>query len=68
MIKPHNVLLNANFLPKFVDFGLAKITDIEESHISVVNRGTMGYDAPDMWSRMYGVVTDKYDVYSYGKW
>ena len=59
---------NANFLPKVVDFGLAKITDIEESHILVVNRGTMGYDAPDIWSRMYVVVTDKYDVYSYGKW
>jgi serine/threonine protein kinase len=32
----------------------------------VANRGTLGYAAPEMWSRMYGPVTDRSDVYSYG--
>lgn len=53
-------------MPKVADFGLAKICDREETHVSVANIGRMGYAAPEMWSRMYGVVTDRSDVYSYG--
>lgn len=29
-------------------------------------RGTIGYIAPEVFSRMYGVVSSKSDVYSYG--
>jgi serine/threonine protein kinase len=65
-IKPHNILLDVNFLPKVADFGLAKISKREESHISAAHGGTLGYAAPEMWSRLYGPVTDRCDVYSYG--
>lgn len=66
-IKPHNILLDENFCPKISDFGLAKLSVQKESAISIgVARGTIGYIAPEVFSRQFGVVTSKSDVYSYG--
>ncbi|KAH9304395.1 hypothetical protein KI387_008799, partial [Taxus chinensis] len=66
-IKPHNILLDANFSPKVADFGLAKLTDREETHVSLTGaRGTPGYVAPEVWSKIYGPVSDRSDVYGYG--
>ncbi|GLJ28139.1 hypothetical protein SUGI_0552870 [Cryptomeria japonica] len=59
-IKPHNVLLDANFSPKVVGFGLAKLTNREESHVSLTGaRGTPGYAAPEVWSKTKGPVIDR---------
>uniref|UniRef100_A0A0D6QU31 Protein kinase domain-containing protein n=1 Tax=Araucaria cunninghamii TaxID=56994 RepID=A0A0D6QU31_ARACU len=66
-IKPHNVLLDVNFSPKVADFGLAKLADREQSHVSLTAaRGTPGYVAPEVWFQNTGSVTDRCDVYSYG--
>eukprot|EP01018_Ginkgo_biloba_P026590 Gb_23441 [translate_table: standard] len=66
-IKPHNVLLDANYSPRVADFGLAKLGKREDSHMSIAAaRGTPGYAAPEMWSRNHGPVTDKSDVYGFG--
>ncbi|KAK7357750.1 hypothetical protein VNO80_17046 [Phaseolus coccineus] len=66
-IKPHNILLDENFNPKISDFGLAKICPRKESAISITcARGTVGYIAPEVFSRNFGVVSHKSDVYSYG--
>ena len=66
-IKPHNILLDENFSPKISDFGLAKLSPRNESNISMaVARGTIGYIAPEVFSRNFGVVSHKSDVYSYG--
>jgi len=66
-IKPHNILLDENFNPKISDFGLAKICSRKESIVSIFGaRGTAGYIAPEVFSRNFGVVSHKSDVYSYG--
>ncbi|KAH7857047.1 hypothetical protein Vadar_008431 [Vaccinium darrowii] len=66
-IKPHNILLNEDFCPKISDFGLAKLCPQKESIISLLGaRGTAGYIAPEVFSRNFGGVSHKSDVYSYG--
>ncbi|XP_041010690.1 rust resistance kinase Lr10-like [Juglans microcarpa x Juglans regia] len=66
-IKPHNVLLDQNFIPKISDFGLAKLCSKDQSAVSMsTGRGTMGYIAPEVFSRNFGTVSYKADVYSFG--
>jgi len=66
-IKPHNVLLDQNFNPKISDFGLAKLCSKDQSAVSMTTaRGTMGYIAPEVFSRNFGNVSSKVDVYSFG--
>ncbi|XVF71582.1 hypothetical protein PTKIN_Ptkin12aG0049800 [Pterospermum kingtungense] len=66
-IKPHNILLDENFCPKISDFGLSKLCERKESIVSMTGaRGTAGYIAPEVFSRSFGVVSYKSDVYSYG--
>lgn len=66
-IKPHNILLDHNFRPKISDFGLAKLCSRDQSIISMTAaRGTPGYAAPELFSRNFGEVSYKSDVFSYG--
>ncbi|XP_004308549.1 PREDICTED: probable receptor-like protein kinase At1g67000-like [Fragaria vesca subsp. vesca] len=66
-IKPHNILLDENFIPKVSDFGLAKLYPTENSIVSLTAaRGTMGYIAPELFYKNIGGVSYKADVYSFG--
>ncbi|KAL3512227.1 hypothetical protein ACH5RR_024944, partial [Cinchona calisaya] len=66
-IKPHNILLDEDFCPKISDFGLAKLCTQKESIITITGaRGTVGYIAPELVCRNFGVVSHKSDIYSYG--
>ncbi|KAF5184111.1 Cold-responsive protein kinase [Thalictrum thalictroides] len=63
-IKAANVLLDKDLNAKVSDFGLAKLDEEENSHISTRVAGTIGYMAPEYAIR--GHLTDKADVYSFG--
>ncbi|KAJ4981142.1 hypothetical protein NE237_031979 [Protea cynaroides] len=63
-IKATNVLLDKNLNPKISDFGLAKLDEEENSHISTRIAGTIGYMALEY--AMRGYLTDKADIYSFG--
>lgn len=66
-IKPHNILLDEDFCPKISDFGLSRLCERKESILSMLGaRGTAGYIAPEVFSRAFGHVSHKSDVYSYG--
>ncbi|XP_073151270.1 probable LRR receptor-like serine/threonine-protein kinase At1g53440 [Henckelia pumila] len=63
-IKATNVLLDKDLNAKISDFGLAKLDEEENTHISTRIAGTVGYMAPEY--AMRGYLTDKADVYSFG--
>ncbi|RZC76084.1 hypothetical protein C5167_001690 [Papaver somniferum] len=63
-IKATNILLDKDLNPKISDFGLARLDEEENTHISTRIAGTRGYMAPEYALR--GHLTDKADVYSYG--
>ncbi|KAL6289475.1 hypothetical protein ACE6H2_006985 [Prunus campanulata] len=66
-IKPHNILLDENFIPKISDFGLAKLYPVGNTVVSLTAaRGTMGYMAPELFYKNIGGVSYKADVYSFG--
>lgn len=63
-IKATNVLLDRDLSAKISDFGLAKLHEEENTHISTRVAGTIGYMAPEY--ALWGYLTEKADVYSFG--
>ena len=56
-------MLDESFEPKLADFGLAKFTPHELSHMSTRVAGTLGYVSPEY--ALYRHVTERSDVYGF---
>ncbi|KAF3792371.1 Dual specificity protein kinase [Nymphaea thermarum] len=66
-IKPHNILLDHDFIPKISDFGLAKSYCKDRSSVTITEgKGTIGYIAPELFYGNSRHVSHKSDVYSFG--
>ncbi|KAJ8758495.1 hypothetical protein K2173_000216 [Erythroxylum novogranatense] len=66
-IKPQNILLDENFIPKVSDFGLARFFQRGADFMSTdAAQGTMAYVAPEIVSGRLKKVSCKSDVYSFG--
>ncbi|ERN17500.1 proline-rich receptor-like protein kinase PERK1 [Amborella trichopoda] len=63
-IKTANILLDYKFEAMVADFGLAKLSSDNYTHVSTRVMGTFGYLAPEYASS--GKLTEKSDVFSYG--
>ncbi|KAK6114923.1 hypothetical protein DH2020_007192 [Rehmannia glutinosa] len=63
-IKATNILLDSDMKALVADFGLAKQSSEGQSHLTTRVAGTHGYLAPEY--ALYGQLTQKIDVYSFG--
>lgn len=63
-VKAANILLDDYCEAVVGDFGLAKLLDRQESHVTTAVRGTVGHIAPEYLST--GQSSDKTDVFGFG--
>lgn len=63
-VKAANVLLDDYYEAVLGDFGLAKLLDHAESHVTTAVRGTVGHIAPEYLST--GQSSEKTDVFGFG--
>ncbi|XP_057496785.1 protein NSP-INTERACTING KINASE 3-like [Actinidia eriantha] len=63
-VKAANILLDEDFEAVVGDFGLAKLLDHHDSHVTTAVRGTVGHIAPEYLST--GQSSEKTDVFGFG--
>ncbi|KAM7488682.1 hypothetical protein LguiB_026166 [Lonicera macranthoides] len=63
-IKAANILLDEEFEAVVGDFGLARLMDYKDTHVTTAVRGTIGHIAPEYLTT--AKISEKIDVFAYG--
>ncbi|KAM3318445.1 hypothetical protein ACQJBY_035918 [Aegilops geniculata] len=62
-LKPANILLDENLIPKITDFGLSRLFDQKQTIHTAIISGTLGYMPPE---NLRGIITPMSDIFSLG--